>query len=585
MTDKSLTNRDYLNIAWKRNMLYHTDKQYEELLKRGCSTLLSEKRTPEKTIDTAFDTLNRECLELYSESLEDLVNNYVVASEKKTNAEFWKCGKGKTNDKFWKCREGNLFDERQMKKYCRWMFRTMCEPNVKLPLDSIAKDNFQEMQQKFEKVDFFFLMLLVWKVIPPYESKEKKKSKENSIRQQRLEVKKRLQNMRELIENLRDDSGVEMGITEKPLVFQDVIRELNEGLNLIETNKWDKNDVRFTTLWFREQLWIIQNACKNLCSPYEQNQDFVSFHKYTMPGIWVDDTDSEARRSFWIFPENKYMAFRYSKKTADNTLDWQLDVFEMAFYASEYNLEEISELCMFVTTAGNQQMIENGENYISEDQMVRVKYAVDANKNGDVLERIEFFPTNPVPEFMKWRKFERLMNSSLEEELKGLLKKFDKECCPKTLTNKSSILTDIKNCLIGVDLEYLYVSDWNDTYSEEGAPQFFLEEEITKDGYVLFLCQPKHYSGANLFAVEISSEYPLYCIPRYEDTDSADLEFKVFKEIVAITRMGDQVTIYNHNKICFNRQSRLFDIDTIMKDYGVRKFTSRDDLIKELSKK
>lgn len=63
---------------------------------------------------------------------------------------------------------------------------------------------------------------------------------------------------------------------------------------------------------------------------------------------------------------------------------------------------------------------------------------------------------------------------------------------------------------------------------------------------------------------------------RYED----------FKETVFSTALDDQVTIYKNlprnvpEVLCFNKISRIFSINELIQHFGVRKFTSRDEMMK-----
>ncbi|MDE6058370.1 MAG: hypothetical protein K2F93_10205, partial [Muribaculaceae bacterium] len=63
---------------------------------------------------------------------------------------------------------------------------------------------------------------------------------------------------------------------------------------------------------------------------------------------------------------------------------------------------------------------------------------------------------------------------------------------------------------------------------------------------------------------------------RYED----------FKETVFSTEFSDQVTIYKDlrtcsaSMLCFNKISRNFLIDELTEWFGVRKFTSREEMLK-----
>lgn len=118
----------------------------------------------------------------------------------------------------------------------------------------------------------------------------------------------------------------------------------------------------------------------------------------------------------------------------------------------------------------------------------------------------------------------------------------------------------------------------------------------------------KENPSFNLFGLEISEDQPMYVVPRnpmfyaklnkkrnvkflvndfpnWGERRAFMRRYEDFKETVMSTEYKHQVTIYKNLPndspaiLCFNQISRTFVIDEIVEWFGVRKFTSREELI------
>lgn len=339
-------------------------------------------------------------------------------------------------------------------------------------------------------------------------------------------------------------------------------------------------------------------------SPTEFLNSHVELNGYAMKGIWVDDADDQRKR-FWVFPNNKLMAFCFRFKNRE----WILEPFEFVFSKLEHEYE-FADTCAMATTRGNRQAILNGK--IEEDELVRLWYKLEDRDDEGHFQTIRFEPESgsEYPYWMDWRSFRRLpwedslaveyMNV-IEEIYRGseMLRGFD-------YRNIGPWLTDFQDSLVGLDADFLYLVDF--ALDKKG----YLEKISGTDEYPLYdyyVDFAMRNQGFSLFGVEISAEQPIYVVPRnpsfYEVLDeklkarnlidvmpdraerNAFLRrYEDFKETVLSTEFADQVTIYKNlpddspEVLCFNRISRTFILDEVMEWFGVRKFTSREELLK-----
>ena len=339
-------------------------------------------------------------------------------------------------------------------------------------------------------------------------------------------------------------------------------------------------------------------------SPAEQSDSHVELNGYVMKGIWVDDARDNEKR-FWIFPNNKLMAFCYYLKNNE----WILKPFEFAFSKLDYEFE-LDNTCVIVTLRGNEQVILNGK--IEDEELVRLEYKLEDRDEEGHFQTISFKLENgsEYPYWMNWRSFNRLPSDHpLAIEYAEILERiyYESEMLHDFYYhNIGSCITDSHDCLVGLDREFLYLSD---IALDKGGVLERINEDEDYPLYDYYVRYAKPLSGLNLFGLEISEDHPMYVIsrdplfyaeldqhlnakslvndfPNREDRKSFLRKYEEFKETVMSAEFNDQVTIYKNLRqnapevLCFNKISRTFQLKEIIEWFGVRKFTSREEMMK-----
>ena len=482
------------------------------------------------------------------------------------------------------------------RKFCRWMFRQAYLNNPELydgPYSPNKED--RELFRLFkpdsegdaEAIDIVFTMLLTFQVIRPFGSESTRALKYGSP----LDVR---DNMVKLLEVLQKDLPT-FGINKS-------LNAIKQALAVLNAPDIEARLLTPAALW--GMLNNVSLELKLDSSPAELLDSHVELNGYSMPGIWVDDA-KESQNRFWIFPNNKLMAFCFYLKNRE----WILEPYEFAFAKLDYE-SEFEKICTIVTTRGNLQIFMHEK--IEDDEFARLRYTLeDRDEEGDFQTmRFELERGSEYPYWMNWRSFRRLpMDHFLTSEYMEVLDKIfngSEMLRGFDYRNIGSWITDSHDCLAGLDSEFLYLSDV--ALNKNGH----LERIDGLNDYPLYdYCV--EYSKANpvlnLFSLEISEEQPMYVVARDplfyaqldEKLDSKLLindfpnrverkeflrKYEEFKETVMSTEFADQVTIYKNlpqhspDVLCFNKISRTFKIEEIMKWFGVRKFTSREEMMK-----
>ena len=481
------------------------------------------------------------------------------------------------------------------KKFCRWMFRQAYMNNPELYDDPYSpnKEDWEmlslfkpDLEDDVELIDITFTMLLTFQVIRPFSSDSSRALKYGSP----FEVRDK---MVELLEVLHNDLPT-FGINNN-------LHTIKRALDVLNDPEYEENPLPPAALW--GLLNNISLELKLNSSPAELLDSPMELNGYSMPGIWVDDAKVNQKR-FWVFPNNKLMAFCFYLKNRE----WILEPYEFAFTKLEYEYE-FDNTCVIVTTRGNMQVLMRGK--IEDSEMARLKYVLEDRDDDGDFQTIRFELESGVdyPYWMNWRSFRRLpLDHELTTEYGNIINKifYESEMLRSfDYRNIGSWITDSHDCLAGLDSEFLYLSDI--TLKKDG----YLERIDGHNPYPLYdynVEYSKANPGLNLFSLDISEEQPTYVVarnplfyalldeklnrkslvndfPNRAERQAFLRRYEDFKETVMSTEFQDQVTIYKNlpqhypDILCFNKISRTFKIDEIIEWFGVRKFTSREEMI------
>lgn len=563
---------DIIEAAYRSRLLFRTEEEYREITGVAYETIRDCKEDSDALAEY-YGKLHNECLRQCGMPLDTIVEYYMKASDI--------CIDVKSADSNGAAAGFDWMERDQLasrKKFCRWMFRKVSIPVRRMSIEEESKFKPKKSDPKlfdlfypagFEEerlYDLIFVMLITFGVVRPYTSDSKRGRDITDA-----EARRSCEAFRDLVETLREDTP-QIGVLPKPMIFDITLKKL----------QGDTDDFRYYSV---AEIWNmlddIENACLAMASPQCAADAEVSMTGYSMPGIWVDDTD-EGRSRFWIFPENKLMAFCYRS----NGASWQLVPYEFVFFRSRngYNL---SDSCTFATAKGNYDMMNDTVGMTEASEIVNASYTKEASiDDGESFNKISFtIQSGNAPEWMDWHSFRKL---DAADPLHARYLKVTKDIYdPQSLSqfilfeNTGALLTDAMNSLIAVDNEYLYVSDMP-------RPERFILSCDKKDNY-RFLYNPvfsTHPEVTGLRNAVISKEHPLYLLPRdfQEQKKHTDERKQLFEEACRNMNFGDQISIYRSERykngnLCFNKFSLLFSLDDgEIEKYGALRITDPVEL-------
>lgn len=569
-----------LDAIIKSRLLSLNESGYEEILKINVDSFRRRyENSSDEKLNVIYDAFSEALNDYDAYEPEYMINAYIKASDVYNSVGFdW----------------GKKKDIRARKTFCRWMFRQAYLSNTKLheetyyPFDEdwgLLKLFKPEPEDTKESINIVFTMLLTFQIVEPFGSDRERKSRQDRSHEHR-------DNMIKLLEQLQKDLP-SFG------VFKD-LHSLKKALNLLKDTEIDDTEFPPAAYW-----GLLNNiACELsvISSPKELSDSHIEIDGYVMGGIWIDDYEDGQKR-FWVFPNNKLMAFCYYLRNDE----WILQPYEFGFYRMDYELE-FDEICFMATSKGNMQAFLKGK--IEENEFARLRYELDDRDEEGMFQTIRFSleSGSEYPDWMPWRSFRRLNVSDkrFKEFLNDVKIIYHRSELLRNFTNNGSWLTDSNNCLIGLDAEFLYLSD----IAVRGGGILEIDED--ENDYPIFNYYVKYANpnqNLNLFSVEVSKRQPLYAVARdshfYEELDKTlnlnseklkrvkpDREerkalirkYKDFKDIVENVEYNNQITIYKNLRgessvLCFNAISRIFDLDEIIEWFGVKKFESRDALL------
>lgn len=552
---------EVIKSAYRSRLLFRTEAEYRRLVGVSFETI-RDCRDDEAALERYYDILNSECRQQCGENLYAMVAAYIEASEVCAGKDF------------------GWMERRQLasrKKFCRWLFRKTSTAGKRMTLDEESRFSPKRCDAKlFEAFypdgieggrayDLVFVLLITFGVIKPY-SLSSARSHDISTE----EAAKSCDTMTALVTQLRDDTP-QMGVLPKPAVFDISLEQLRQ---MVVGNFEDYSIAR---VW--ELLNRIEDACIAVSSPQKTADTNIEITGYSMPGICVDDADRGKSR-FWIFPENKFMAFCYQQTGPV----WELIPYELAFFRPE-NDDEIGDNCIFVTAKGNEQIINSGE-WMQPDEIVFATYRLgEADSNGS-FSKIEFeAETGSTPRWFDWRSFKRLSKGeTLYRQFKQAVTDIYNPASPHSLLfcNTTPFLTDSLDSLVATDNDYLYISDLP-------RPEKFILKSYEGDGD-RFWYEPSYSNaepGRSLRDLVVSETHPLYIIPRFIDIDEKKPDLhRRFAEAVLNTDLSNQITIYRTSRrpegiLCFNNFSLMIPLTTdVIEKFGIEVITDKKEFFK-----
>ena len=540
-----LNTYNVIKTAYCSRLLFRSDSEYKECLGVTFETV-SDNRYDRRTMTAYYDALDNECMAVTCVSLRSMVEAYLSASNLAQSIDF------------------DWGDRQQMssrKRFVRMLIRRVAAPTVPLSVDEELKFKPRECDKRLIQTIFpngftqennnhlIFLALLTFGIVKPCRS--------NCVRSRNIgdiEASQQLSSMIELVKIIQDDLP-QIGVLSKPLVFEQV-------LNKLDCKKNDYNDcspARFWTL-----LSTIVDACAVTASPTLVADSLLQTVGFSMPGIWIDDADRGGNR-FWIFPENKYMAFCYTR----NGECWTLTPFEFCFYSSE-RYDEISNVCVFVTAKGNMQLLMNPTVPIDKSEIATMEYSIKEYDSEGRFHEISFKPISVANHTQfNWKKFTRLQqDDKLFEYYAQLIFELYNSSSPRSVlfTNTAPVMTDALNCLIAIDSDYIYIFDIR------RPDRFVLEKDNSLSHTYYYNPNYRIELPRNLISIEVSSRYPLYLLPRNaEKRGHIPNKYKKLIEAIDNTEIEDQITLYQISPslpklLCFNRFSCIYPLDDLLRD-------------------
>lgn len=487
---------DVVSVAYKSRFIFRTDAEYREALGASFETITS-KRDSERDVEVYYSILNRTTMQTLEKSLDDVIGDYLIASELYLSI--------------------GWSDRSQMasrKKFCRMLFRLSATAGKPLSSDETFKFKIKEADKELIKIFspygmeaapigiISFVVLFAFGIIRPWNPGN---SRGRDIRDnETVEVLKKLA---DLIALLKEDMP-RLGSTEKPLVFDQWI-EITESY-LRDTEMLSD----CSPLMMLASLMDIARACRSLVISEDQRIESEKYHGLYMHGIWVDDAD-QGKNRFWIFPDNLLAAMCYKR----NGAGWELDTFE--FKVRKATNPDYMDSFILLSPQGNLKCTISPDKTISGEQMGTGWYEeVKDEATGEIIQLDLYDESLHLPEWLNWRKWERLGRDDprYREFRKVLTEVYDPQSPHYVIfRNTAPELSDNVNNLVGRDNKYIYVYDWQ--------PNRFLILESRQGVFTYESDCDNLATDQALFELNISEKHPLYAIPvdmkkrRYGNTE------------------------------------------------------------------
>jgi hypothetical protein len=543
---------DVVNAIRKSQLLFTSDDDFLQSL--GCSDkTLKRNKDDSKYYEHILDILDKHCLELTECPIDYIYHLYKKASEVYINKDIW----------------GTFWKTTSKKKFCLGLFCKKYLPDYgKIKgVKDMDSDAVKAVIENFitkdldEKVDICFLLLLSYGIINPIDEKID------------LTDQIYMLNMKELLEEFQENLPIVGVFKSNPAINYNCIK--------IDQMIANNDDMCVAEYWCT--LSDIAYSLHVCSSPNAHADTHIVPVGYRMPGIWIDDKD-KGETKFWIFPENRLMAFCFEQ----NKAIYKLKVYEFAFYQDEFE-EDFVDRCMICTLKGNEEILFSYKSKASDDEKFIANCEFDVDN--DQLNKITFTSVNGrYPYWMSWRSFEKLnLDCEMYKKYSKVATNFASNREILDSGNVNWLINSI-NSLIAIDEKYIYLSD-----TKELIPHKIKDR---RNGRYTYEPAEDNLNARNLLDVKIDEQTPMYVMPRILDKkDKLSLlskateqsgsyciieKWKTLKEVLEQTELGDQITIYRKVNsptiICFNRFSFVLPLDELIDASILKKYITKEGL-------
>lgn len=550
---------DIISLAFRSRLLFPDEEGFQRCVGVSFDTVTANRENPSRLM-SYYRLLDDRCLDETGFNLDTILHYYVNASSiSRAEGLDW----------------GQRHQLASRKRFLRRLFRLSFAPDIPLSAEETGKfrpkDDDPRLLRLFypegigggRSVDLVFLLLITFGVVKPIHS-----GMTRSLLCSPEDMRTSIDRMIRLVKTLREDCPP-VGILQTPLIFDFALDRLYKKFYELEEGATSA----VSTAWLWNILNEIEDELMRVASPQRYSSSDLKVTGLSMPGIWVDDHDRGKSR-FWVFPQNKHMAFCYSRRQGR----WSLTPYEFCFYRNNDGVW--APYCGVATARGNNRVIERECDKVPDSELASVDFKTEDIDEGGNFHRLSFLSDGgKFPGWFDWRSFRRLPDTGLDfRRFKEALEEIYEPGSFQgaRFVNEGWRFTDVVNALVGIDGDYLYVSDF------VARANFRLTYEI-EDGMGYFWYDGESIgkpSGRNLLTIEISERQPLYAIPRPEAIpDSLSGEERLLAEASSATKPGDQITVYTatdgRKQLCFNSLGAIFPLERILTFPGVRRLTSR----------
>lgn len=544
---------ELISIAYKSRLIFRTDAEYRKVLGTTFETIVA-KRESKRDMEVYYRTLAQKTALVIDRPLDDIIKNYIVASDVYLSLDW-----------------GDRTQLASRKKFCRMLFRLSATVGRELSNDEIFKFKTKDADKELLRIFFpdgmqdapvtiiCFILLFAFGIIKPWTGDN---SRSHDIRDK--DTTDSLIKLLALIKQLKDDTP-RLGSLEKPLVYKDWINNIENHIHNFELLS------ECTPLMMLTSLIDISQGCRSIEIPEVQRVSLEQFQGLYMHGIWIDDADNGQNR-FWIFPDNVLSAMCFRREG----IVWTMDPYD--FRVREAFNSSYMDRFIILSPSGNLCYTLWPEVVASDEQICTGSCERMGDNGKGEFDLLKFYEDPyTFPKWMDWHEWKKLdSNDPKFKEFRSVLFEIYNPLSPHHIlfTNSAPELSDEVNNMVGQDNKYLYVYDWQ--------PSKFVIKEKTL-GVFTYECDCNEYETMNsLFDLNISEEHPLYAIPKQmERRNYGNSQLKRFSEIMTDAENITEVYVIHSDRIKYPRLvlptygfSIKLDMDELSK-IGIKKFTSR----------
>lgn len=475
---------DLISVAYRSRFFFRTDAAFRRALGVSFETILNN-RDSAREMRACRDILNRKSMAGMDRTAEDVLATYLTASDFYLSLDW-----------------GDRAQLASRKRFCRMLFRLFTSGVRKLSIEEEEKfrmkdDDSRLLGEFFPEgtagkpaCDIAFILLFAFGVLRPW-SGETARSRDIPDK----EVRSGLEKLRSLIDLLREDQP-RLGLLEKPLCFSQYAQIIEERL----AEPDGVEDISPLSLY--AILFDISQACRALQTAEDNRLRNADLQGIDLRGIWVDDTD-EGRERFWIFPDNFFYAFCYSR----NGMGWKLNTFE--FRVRFPDNPDWDESFVLVPNEANFRWLLNPDRPMEDKMFGDGFISAEADPESGELTRVKLTIGNEgVREWLDWTCWMRLLpgDERLEEFREAIRSVYDPADAQSVIfRNVCPEASDLSNCIVGRDNRYVYIHD-------QAVGRFVMKER--RDGRFEYVAMEGNDGGGKaLFELEVTEKHPLYAIP------------------------------------------------------------------------